>query len=312
MESGPIAFSPDGKRLSLAPRTNPFVSGMPRLARWSLAPLKTNRWSPVCRIFSRWQTDCLWLSDKSIHVWDAGTGEMVSGPFEGHNRWSPVRRIFSRWQTDCLWLLGQIHSCLGCRDWRDGLWPLRRTHRWRSGPSPFSPDGKQIVSGSWDKSIRVWDAETGEMVSGPSKDTQMESGPSHFLPMANGLSLAPSKDTRMQSGPSHFLPMANRLSLAPRTNPFVSGMPRLARWSFGPLRRTHRCSPVRRIFSRWQTDCLWLPRQIHSCLGCRGLAKWSLVPSKDTQMESGPFAFSPDGKTDCLWLLGQIYSCLGY
>ena len=33
----------------------------------------------------------------------------------------------------------------------------------------FSPDGKQIVSGSYDKTIRVRDAQTGNIISGPSE-----------------------------------------------------------------------------------------------------------------------------------------------
>jgi WD40 repeat protein len=31
----------------------------------------------------------------------------------------------------------------------------------------FSADGKYIVSGSWDKTIRMWDAQTGKLVSDP-------------------------------------------------------------------------------------------------------------------------------------------------
>src|SRR5438876_253954 len=31
----------------------------------------------------------------------------------------------------------------------------------------FSGDGKQVVSGSWDYTVQVWDAQTGDLVAGP-------------------------------------------------------------------------------------------------------------------------------------------------
>ena len=37
-------------------------------------------------------------------------------------------------------------------------------HTGRVSSVTYSPDGRYIVSGSWDKTVRVWDAETGEPI----------------------------------------------------------------------------------------------------------------------------------------------------
>jgi hypothetical protein len=42
-ESGPSHFHLMANGLPLAPMTNPFVFGMPRLVRWSLAPSKATQ-----------------------------------------------------------------------------------------------------------------------------------------------------------------------------------------------------------------------------------------------------------------------------
>ncbi|KIO10424.1 hypothetical protein M404DRAFT_129403, partial [Pisolithus tinctorius Marx 270] len=50
-------------------------------------------------------------------------------------------------------------------------WPLEQQllHGHTSGVTSvaFSPDGKRIVSGSWDKTVRVWDAERGVQLGSP-------------------------------------------------------------------------------------------------------------------------------------------------
>ena len=40
-------------------------------------------------------------------------------------------------------------------------------HTDRVSSVSFSPDGKQILSGSYDKTIRIWDASTGNLLFGP-------------------------------------------------------------------------------------------------------------------------------------------------
>ena len=44
--------------------------------------------------------------------------------------------------------------------------PLRGHTSWVTSVS-FSPDGKRLVSGSWDSTVRIWDAESGEAIGKP-------------------------------------------------------------------------------------------------------------------------------------------------
>ena len=95
--------------------------------------------------------------DNTIMVWNAETGAVVSGPFEGHTGWvlsvafSPDgKRIVS----------GSYDKTIRVRNAETGLIV--------SGPfeehTPvnsvaFSPDGKRFISGSGDKTIRVLNLE---------------------------------------------------------------------------------------------------------------------------------------------------------
>ncbi|KIM89364.1 hypothetical protein PILCRDRAFT_60971, partial [Piloderma croceum F 1598] len=95
-------------------------------------------------------------SDNTIMVWDAQTGNIISGPFKGH-----TSGIYSvAFSPD------SVHVILGSADNTIIIWDAQ-TGNVISGPFlghtesiksvTFSPDSRHIVSGSSDDTIRVWE-----------------------------------------------------------------------------------------------------------------------------------------------------------
>ncbi|KAF7346289.1 WD-REPEATS-REGION domain-containing protein [Mycena sanguinolenta] len=117
---------------------------------------------------NKWIVSGSW--DNTVYVWDAESGQVVAGPFNGH-----TDRVTSvAFSPDSKWIVS------GSNDHTVHVWdaesgevvagPFNGHTGWVNSVA-FSPDGKQIVSGSKDNTVRVWDAESGEVVAGPFNHT---------------------------------------------------------------------------------------------------------------------------------------------
>ncbi|CAG7845863.1 Uncharacterized WD repeat-containing protein alr2800, partial [Serendipita indica DSM 11827] len=135
-----VAFSPDGQRI---------VSGSDdRTVRlWDVetgaqigSPLEGHTGSVNSVAFSPdGQRIVSGSSDRTVRLWDVETGAQIGSPLEGHTGWKRAHRLDPR--------LKDIQAAVMS--------------------VAFSPDGQRIVSGSSDRTVRLWDVETGAQIGSP-------------------------------------------------------------------------------------------------------------------------------------------------
>ena len=149
----------------------------------------------------------------------------------------------------------------------------------------FSPDSTRIVSGSYDGTVRIWDAVSGTPINEPLRGhfgecmsvafspngTHVVSGAGREIRIWDACQAhrfaSPCKDILALFFPLHTLPMAVALSQALVMGLFEYGMPCQAHQSAGLWKGILMCL-VRCILSRRHSHCLRLWGQDSSNVGC--------------------------------------------
>jgi WD40 repeat protein len=161
-----IAYSPDGRHIISGSQTRRFECGMRRLDHQSASLSRGTRqrvWSVAYSPDGRHI-----ISGSETRRFECGMRRLdwQSASLSRGTRLGVVRCLLSRWAPHHLRIWRQDDSNVGCGDWMAVGKPLEGHTDWVSSVA-YSPDGRHIISGSDDKTIRMWDAETGLAVGKP-------------------------------------------------------------------------------------------------------------------------------------------------
>ena len=113
--------------------------------------------------------------DGTMRKWDCDTGLLVGEPWEGEGGGIPALALSPDGETIACWREdGSVQRWNTDGEMSEGVWMSHRTHSDYVHSVSWSPSGDHIASGSYDGTILIRKAETGEVDVGPIETGQDE------------------------------------------------------------------------------------------------------------------------------------------